>query len=176
VPPSFAELVVSADTIVRGRVIDVHSAWIETPQGRAIKTFVALRVERALKGKVGDTYTLEFLGGTVGQKSLRIPGMPVFTVGERTIVFAADNGRVVCPLISGGHGRYLVLRDAATARDYVARDNGVPLASTDEVIVPLAPAAALASLASAARALSPADFESAVAQQVARGPDTMKFP
>jgi len=167
-PPTMDELVTAADTVVRGVVTDVRTEEFESPQGRGIRTLVTLRVERALKGTPGETVTLSLLGGKVGRRTLSVIGMPQFQVGDRQIVFFADNGGTICPLIAGGHGRYHVRHDAASNRDFVARDNGVPLESTDEISVPLDAPAILARLKSPARALAPDDFETQIATTVAQ--------
>lgn len=166
VPPTFPELVAEAETIVRGTVTEVRTEEFDSPQGRGVRTLVTLQVERTLKGTPGATLTLSVLGGTVGRRTLGIAGMPQFQVGQREIVFVAENGRVFCPLIGIGHGRYHLRADAATGREYVARDNGVPLASTDEVVMPLANSAPLARLKSPASGLAPAAFEASISTTV----------
>ena len=72
-----------------------------------------------------------------------------------------------CPLIGAGHGRYRVLRDPATRRDYIARENRTPLESTEEIVLPLGAPAAAARLKSVNRALSTEAFEASVIQAVA---------
>lgn len=134
IAPTFDELVGSAELVVRGVVTDVHCVTVDTSQGPAIKTLVTLRVERALKGTPSGDVTLWFLGGTVGRRTLTVIGMPTFKVGAREIVFAAHNGRALCPLVAAGYGRYHVRHDAAANRDYVTRDNNVPLVSTGQVV------------------------------------------
>ena len=165
-PPTFPELVAEAQTIVRGTVTQVRSEEFDSPQGRGIRTLITVQVERTLKGEPDATLTLTVFGGTVGRRTLGIAGMPQFQVGERQYLFVADNGRTFCPLIGIGHGRYHVRTDAATGRDYVARDNGLPLASTAEIVLPLAANAAVARLKPSATALAPADFESRIAATV----------
>lgn len=169
--PTFAELVAESDTIVRGTVTAVRSEAFDSPQGRGVHTFVTLRVERTLKGTPGDTVTLRLLGGTVGPRTLRVVGLPTFAVGQRQLVFFAHNGHTLCPLIGAGHGRYHVLTDPATHRDYIARDNTVPLASTDDIPLPLAGpalAARTARLTSPAAALTPAAFETLITDTLGR--------
>ena len=170
VPPTFDELVGEADTVIRGQVTSVRSAYDEASPGRPIRTYVSFRVERTLKGAptATDTLTLVLLGGTVGAETLEVAGMPTFRVGDREIVFVANNGRTYCPLIAAGHGRYRVLHDPATDRDYIARENRLPLESTEEVSLPLEMSAAAARLKSPARALTPAAFESSVEKTAAR--------
>jgi hypothetical protein len=137
IPPTFDQLVSASDLIVRGIVTDVHSVTVDTPQGEAIRTLVTLHVEKTLKGSAGADVTLSFLGGTVGHRTLTVHGMPKFEVGAREIVFVANNGHAMCPVLAAGHGRYHVRHDASTNRDLVLRDNGDPLQSTDDVAVPL---------------------------------------
>jgi hypothetical protein len=110
---------------------------------------------------------LVFLGGVIGTDSLEIPGMPKFKIGDREIVFVARNGTTYCPLIGAGHGRYRVLRDPATQRDYIARENRTPLESTEEIVLPLGAPTAAARLKSVNRALSTEAFEASVIQAVA---------
>jgi hypothetical protein len=162
VPPTFAELVAESETIVRGTVIATRCEEFDSPQGRGIRTLVTFRVERRLKGAGDDTVSLTLLGGTVGKRSLRIAGMPEFHVGARQIVFIARNGRVFCPLIGNGHGRYHVHTDAATGQDHVLRDNGAPLLSLDQVPRSLAPDPGEGGPPLAARGLRVADFESQI--------------
>jgi hypothetical protein len=173
VPPTFPELVAEAESIVRGEVTAISCAYVDTPGGRPIKTFVTFRVQRTLKGTApaSGTVTLIFLGGTIGADSLEVAGMPKFQIGDREIVFVAGNGKTFCPLIAAGHGRYRVLHDNATQRDYIARENRTPLESTEEVVLPLEAPAAAARLKSISRALSPDAFEASVLQAVA-GPVT----
>jgi hypothetical protein len=162
IPPTFDELVAAADTVVRGVVTEVHAVTVATSQGEAIKTLVTLQVEKTLKGNPGATLTLSLLGGKVGRRNLKVEGMPTFAVGDREIVFVANNGRAMCPLIAGGHGRYHVRHDAASGRDYVARDNGAPVHSTDELAQPIERAAT--ATAPSAEPLTPDAFETRITE------------
>lgn len=159
VAPTFSELVAEADSIVRGTVTAVACRVVSTPRGDAIHTYVTLAVEQCVKGSAAGSITLTFLGGTVGTRKLTISGMPQFTVGDREILFVQGNGRQLCPMVGLYHGRYRVLRDPVTRRDYVARDNRTPLASTGEVSLPLlSPTRFAAAARDASTALDPAEF------------------
>lgn len=173
IPPSFPELVAEAEAIYRGRVSHVEARRVEQSDGGSvIKTFVTVAVERVLKGPDRSEIALEFLGGTVGDETLTVTGMPVFAVGEREFVFVQKNGIQLCPLVALMHGRYRVKRDEAGARDYVARDNGTPLTDTAEVELPMVtlPGQVRTARAAAtpAEALSPAAFETSVMDEVKR--------
>src|SRR5688572_16611277 len=174
VPPSFPELVGEADAIYRGRVSAIQAKRVELPngEGSVIKTFVTLVVERVLKGPEREEVTLEFLGGTVGDESITVSGMPKFNLGAKEIVFVQKNGQQFCPLVGLMHGRYRVLRDEATAREHIARDNGVPLTDTSEVELPITtlpgPVRAASAASASANALTPAAFESSITTEVQR--------
>jgi hypothetical protein len=173
VPPSFPELVSEADGIYRGRVTAIDARRATAPDGTAIiKTFVTFAIERTLKGAERPAITLEFLGGTIGDESLVVTGMPKFTLGDTDYVFVRRNGVQFCPLVALGHGRYRVARDDAGQRDIIARDNGTPLTDLTEVQLQLQslpePLRAARAAAARARALAPTDFESGIRAEVQR--------
>ena len=174
VPPSFSELVAEADAIYRGRVTAVHARRVARAdgEGSVIKTFVTVAVDRVLKGAERQEVTLEFLGGTVGDESLTVVGMPKFSVGSREIVFVQKNGVQFCPLVAMTHGRYRVMRDEATAREHMVRDNGAPLTSTSDVELPMTtlpePVRAASAASASSRALSPDAFEASIRSEVQR--------
>lgn len=169
IAPAFNELVAESELIARVQVTAVRPAWVDTPQGRIIKTFVSFRVLRALKGTPAAELTLPFLGGELDGQTMRVSGMPRFTVGQTDIVFISDTrGVQFSPLVGLMHGRYRVRTDVATAREYIARDDGAPLESETDVQLPQAENAPANRLKSVARALTPADFESRIAAEVAR--------
>jgi hypothetical protein len=169
IAPAFNELVAESEVIARVTVTAVRPAWVDTPEGRIIKTFVTFRVVRALKGTPAAELTLPFLGGELDGQSMRVSGMPRFTVGQTDIVFISDTrGVQFSPLVGLMHGRYRVQTDAATARDYIARDDGAPLESEADVQLPQAANSPANRLKSVARALSPADFESRISAELAR--------
>lgn len=170
VPPSFPELVDEAEAIVRARVAAVESRKVPTPTGdQVIRTFVTLKIADRLKGdEVGDTVTLSFLGGQVGDETLRVAGMPRFHVGDEDFLFVVGNGRVLCPLVGASHGRYPVLADATTGRRYIARANHTPLRSPEDVGLPLVQT--VAAPAHRATALTPDAFARAIRARLAGQP------
>ena len=170
VPPNFTELVGEADAIYRGQVTGVEARRVSRPDGGSvIKTFVTVAVQRVMKGPEQPSVTLEFLGGTIGEETLEVGGVPKFTVGQRGIVFVQQNGRQFCPIVRLGHGNYRIERDAASGREYVARDNRAPLNDVAEVEQPLA-TPAIPALVQAqrdtSRALTPDAFEARIVTEV----------
>jgi hypothetical protein len=173
VPPTFSELVSEADAIYRGQVISVEARRVPRPDGSTlIKTFVTVAVEKVLKGTDQPEVVLEFLGGTVGDESLVVSGMPKFVVGSREVVFVQKNGVQFCPLVGMMHGRYKVMRDPGSATEFMTRDNNMPLTDVAEVALPMstlpAPIGAAAARATPTRALTPAAFEASIRSQVSR--------
>jgi hypothetical protein len=174
IPPSFRELVNDADAIYRGTVASIEARRVERAdgQGATIKTFVTFSIQRTLKGPAKSEVTLEFLGGTVGDDTLAVQGMPKFKVGDREFVFVQKNGIQFCPLVAMMHGRYRELRDGSSGKDYVARDNRTPLTDIAEVGLPMTalPPSVRAATASESitRALTPAAFESQISAELDR--------
>ena len=110
IPQTFDSLISKAGTIFVGEVIDVRSAWMATPQGRAIKTGVVFKVEDVWKGSVGAVTQLEFLGGTIGGTTMEVVGMPVFRNGQRSILFVTGEPGV-SPLVGLFQGRMRIEKD-----------------------------------------------------------------
>ena len=131
IPPSFGALVSAAHTIFVGEAVNQQAIWVSTPQGRAIKTLVTFRVEDVWKGASGAVTRLEFLGGTIGETTMEVIGMPTFRVGQRSVLFVAS-GRYVSPLVGFMHGRMRVERDVAGV-DRVRTHDGRSLGAVTEI-------------------------------------------
>ncbi len=167
VPPTFDQLVTEADTIITGQVTGMHSEYVAAGVGQVIKTYITLKVLRTMKGDTTDTITLELLGGQVNDEVLEISDMPKFVAGDREILFVQNNGQQFCPLVGMVHGRYRVRHDQQNHRDYVARENGVPLKNVAEVSSPISHTQMSNSL-SAPSALTPSEFEQQILNQAAQ--------
>lgn len=130
IAPTFEELVDRASTVFVGEVVSRRSQRIDTPEGPLIVTLVTFSVDETLKGASSLQTTLEFLGGTVGDETLVVGGMPQFNVGDRDVVFVGSTANAVSPLIGFSHGRFRVTRDAVSGRDSVRTFDGRAFAST----------------------------------------------
>lgn len=124
IPPTFDELVAQAELILQGTVTDVQSQWIGEGGQRHIVSYVTLKVEEAIKGDPGATYTVRMLGGTVDGQTMEVSDSPRFKVGDRDILFVEHNGTQFIPLVGIMHGRFRVLRDKESGSDLVATDKG----------------------------------------------------
>ena len=167
IAPSFPELVAESQVIARVKVTEIRAAWSDTPQGRIIKTYVTFEVIKQLKGTPAHSYTLPFLGGELGGEKIQVEGMPRFTLNQTDIIFLSDiSGLKFSPLVGLMHGRYRLLTDPATARTYVARNDGVPLESENDVQLPQSSLLAVNRLKSVNRALSPESFEDLIVAEI----------
>jgi len=147
VPPEFVQLVNESDYIVRAVVKSV--------------TLVELDVREVVAGTPPQPLVLQMLGGRVGEEALMVSGAPQFKVGQEDILFVQGNGRNISPLYAMMHGRYPILKESTTGREYVARSNQVPLQDTAEIALPMADGGATAlqsRLKDTAQALTPTQF------------------
>lgn len=123
---SFSDLVQRADVIAVGTVSEIKEQWDETR--KAPLTFVTFSQLTVLKGNPGASMTLEFLGGRTPQGLvLTIPGVPQFTVGEKTVVFCAGNHRDFCPLVGVWQGLLRVRTDPQRGIETVSDNFRVPI-------------------------------------------------
>ncbi len=148
-PPTFPQLVGRSAFVAETVVKSVRSDWVVQGEDRAIITFVTFVTRSAITGAVPGEFTLEFLGGTVGEQTMAVIGMPQFTVGQRDVVFVEKTTGQLCPLVTLGYGRYRVYTDASSPNPLIARDNGVPLEDVAEVALPMPDSAALTGALSA---------------------------
>jgi hypothetical protein len=129
IPPTFESLVSSANTIFVGEVMNVRAIWTSTPQGRAIVTQVTFKVEDVWKGAAGAVTQLEFLGGTIGETTMEVVGMPTFHEGQRSVLYVSSEVRSASPLVGFWHGRMRVEKDpngVDRVRTYDGRSLGSP--------------------------------------------------
>jgi hypothetical protein len=169
VPPTFRQLVAQAELIVRAEVRAVRCEETQRNGGSVIHTYVKIGVLRALKGDAPAELELRILGGTVGDRTLHVAGVPRFVPGEKCLLFIENNGEQFCPLVAIMYGRYRVERRASDGVEMVRRDNGAPLRTAEEVSLPLH--AALPALASGAAqngaGLTLAEFDNSISAELA---------
>lgn len=164
-PPTFTTLIEGSDRIVQGTVTDQESRWVTNNAGhRVIKTYLTIRVRETVKGGETDSLVLEFLGGSVGDHSMQIGGMPRFLKGDRGWFFVRGNGRYLCPLAYAHHGAYLLQTDPVDGTDRIVKLDGQPLAAASEIGDHTGDPTANRRLAAA---LSSADFGHAITREIA---------
>ena len=126
-PVTFAALVSSAERIFVGRVVGIESFRADLGGGPRIRTRVTFSVDDALRGR-GIVAALEFSGGTAGDLTLDVAGMPRFAMGEHYVVFARDGDRWLNPIVGFTQGLLRVSRDARDGTARVLTIDRTPLA------------------------------------------------
>ncbi len=126
IPPTFDELVAQAEVIFQGDVTDVKSQWVGEGAQRHIVSYVTFKVEDALKGTLGQSYTIRMLGGTVDGETMGVSDAPKFKVGDKDILFVENNGSQFVPLVGIMHGRFHVKRDQA-GQEVVSNNEDEPV-------------------------------------------------
>lgn len=78
-------------------------------------TFVTFLVDEIVKGSLASTenkLTLRFAGGYgEGQTFSRVGGVPLFDLGDRSLLFVRQNGTAICPLVGWERGSFRVVND-----------------------------------------------------------------
>jgi len=82
-------------------------------------TYVTFKVEKVLKGKpeTPDSVTLRFVGGPKDKRTLVVPGVPLFNVGDHDILFASGSPSHVCPLVGWNQGRFRIVGERVYTDD-----------------------------------------------------------
>jgi hypothetical protein len=165
IPPTFDELVSRAEVIFQGTVTDVRSQWTGEGAQHRIESYVTFRVEDAMKGAPGESYTLRMLGGTVDGETMEVSDSPKFKIGDRDVIFVENNGSQFIPLVGIMHGRFHVDKDKETGREMITTHEREPLKDLSRL-------GKQEQKASASEALSPNDFKSAIRRAVQNHPGT----
>lgn len=129
----FDGLVARAETIFKGTVVAQECLWVGEGSNRHVATRVTFQVQETYKGVDASSQILEFLGGTVAGKTVRVPGIPQFAPGETSILFVVGNGAQVCPLVGAFQGRFAIEKDPATALEHVFNHEHRPVTRTEAI-------------------------------------------
>ena len=128
-PTDFESLLDQAQEIYQAQVVAISCDWSGEGLNRHIATFVRMRVLESYRGAVQGEQTLEFFGGTIGDRTQRIVGMPEFQAGDVEILFVRDNHRTLSPLVGVYHGRLRVVKNAVDGQEQIFLHDGTPLTS-----------------------------------------------
>jgi hypothetical protein len=124
---SFADLTQRAEFIFEGRVIEVAARPV--PGFDAIQTCASFLIAEILKGShPGDRIELCFLGGTLGDERMEVPGIRYPTEGERGVYFVETLSRQqINPLLGWTQGQFLVAPSSEGGPDTVTTVDGSPV-------------------------------------------------
>lgn len=125
---SFDELVLKAQTIVEGSVIDAQT--YRSPDGKLIFTRYTVNVEESLKGSPAKTVIVTTVGGRIGNTVLHVSGMPVFQSGERAVLFLEQAGAYTT-VVGLNQGRFTLsngeISNGVTGLSFAGGGPGRPL-------------------------------------------------
>jgi hypothetical protein len=133
IPPTFEELSDRAEIVFVGKAVASRTEWRTISADRVIFTLVEFEVAEIWKGSAGKSLTLQFLGGTVGDATMEVAGVPRFSTDDRVVLFVEKNGVQFCPLVGIFHGKFALRKDEKTGRDIVLRHDGKPLRDVSEI-------------------------------------------
>ncbi|MHC4861412.1 MAG: matrixin family metalloprotease, partial [Planctomycetota bacterium] len=120
---SLAEVTAGADVVFVGTVEGKR-----TLEGDPIRTEVTLGDLDVLKGEIaGTTVSYRFAGGDLGERGLRVIGVPEFSKGGRYLLFVARDHDPYCPTVGWWQGRYTILEGSDTSGELLADSDGRPV-------------------------------------------------
>ncbi len=128
VPIAYSDLLRSSDRIFVGTVKGKISKLEE--RGQTIRTYVRFTNLSILRGKGSKEIVLRLEGGTVGEDSLRIPGMPQFVVGGRYLVYESENGKGFSPIAGFHQGVFRI--EERRGRQVLIGHNGLELIGVEK--------------------------------------------
>jgi hypothetical protein len=115
---SLAEMAQAAPLIVRARctgnsvALDAGEIW----------TFTSFQMEETWRGDAPSQISVRLLGGTMGNITSHVSGIPQFRPGEDVILFLQPTKRDDFSVVSWEQGTFRISRDPASARSYVTQD------------------------------------------------------
>lgn len=169
IPPKFDELVGRAQLIIEGEVTNLQSQWIGEGAEHRIVTYVTFKVDDALKGDPGTTYSIRMLGGTVDGRTMEVTDAPKFKVGDHDLLFIENNGSQFIPLVGIQHGRFRIQKDQ-TGRETLLTGVGQPLADVSQL------GNDEAAISHSKAALSLNDFKTAIRDRVRQQQANARIP
>ncbi len=101
------------------RVLEVKAAWEDDAM---IRTRVRLGVERVIAGRAPREVTVVIAGGTVGEASATVGGMPAFAAGERMVVFLEPRKSGGMHVVGAFQGAFRLVTEAETGMPLAVRE------------------------------------------------------
>src|SRR5262249_865717 len=96
-------LVKKSNRIVVGKVRSSRTYW--SSNGKVILTSYTIDVQETIKGTAARTVELTTIGGTIGDLTLHVAGMPVFDKDENAVIFLESTG-VYSTVVGMGQGKF----------------------------------------------------------------------
>jgi hypothetical protein len=118
---SVAKMTQAAELVVRAQCVANSTTW----DGGEIWTFTSFAVEDSWKGAptgAARQLTVRLLGGSVGNLSSTVSGVPRFRAGEEVILFLQSTARGDYSIVSWVQGTFRIHRDARSGAEMVVQD------------------------------------------------------
>lgn len=118
---SVAKMTQAAELVVRAQCVANSTRW----DGGEIWTFTSFAVEDSWKGApsgAAQQLTVRLLGGSVGNLSSTVSGVPRFRPGEEVILFPQSTARGDYSIVSWVQGTFRIHRDARNRAEIVVQD------------------------------------------------------
>lgn len=115
---SEADIVKESNRIVLGTVLTSQAQWLDPDGdgGQSIYTVATFKVDQSIKGgdQPGTILTLHVFGGTIGNRTMTAPGLPLFKKDERLLLCLTgdlDTAKYTS-IVGAVQGRWVVQSDA----------------------------------------------------------------
>ena len=119
---SVAQMTQAAHLIVRARCLSNSTSW----DAGEIWTFTSFAVEETWKGarsaNADPYFSVRLLGGTAGNLTSNVSGIPRFVPGEEVVLFLEPTSRGDFSIVSWVQGTFRVRRDIRTSQEIVIQD------------------------------------------------------
>jgi hypothetical protein len=118
---SIAKMTQNAQLVVRAQCLANSVAW----DGGEIWTFTSFEVEDSWKGAPSGAalqVTVRLLGGSVGNLTPTVSGVPRFRPGEEVILFLQTTTRGDFSIVSWVQGTFRIHHDTRSGAEFVVQD------------------------------------------------------
>ena len=115
---SVADLAHAAQAIVRARCASNSARW----EGGEIWTFTTFDIEETWKGSLPPRITVRLLGGTSGNLTSKVSGIPRFAEYEKVVLFLERTSAGDFSVVSWTQGTFRISRDRVTQEEIVTQD------------------------------------------------------
>ena len=118
---SIADLSRAAGVIVRARCAGNSTRW----EAGEIWTFTTFEVREIWKGSAPAQIAVRLLGGTAGNLTSTVSGVPRFASGEEVVLFLERTAAGDFSVVSWVQGTFRIARDRVTGDETVTQDTAV---------------------------------------------------
>src|SRR5581483_5955939 len=115
-----ATMVRVAKGIVVATALESHTRWAP---GGWIETVTTMQSEEVIKGRIGETFEVVELGGSIDGWTYLVPGAPHYRSGERVLLMLETNDRGEWAAENMAVGKFSFVTDAG-GQELLLRDSG----------------------------------------------------